>query len=308
MRIKHDNKVSSRRGASGFTLIEAVLALTLMIMLLSGVYGFYVTTLRARDVGSHIARDVLLAHSLLERMADEIRHTSDMVPGDGIAFSGTHDKLVVIRTGMPENYAFDKHDSKRDKLPPAQMDISRVTYELIWDDELTDDDGVKLCHGLLRSEQRTFDPNPKLVMKVAEDEAPPPEDGKDADQNAPGPKVMPVDRELVAPEIKYVRFEYFDGAEWRDRWQAQQGDTDASTGTLDHALPQAVRITLGHDRVAPEYEERDLKETQDNSKKKEFHPDRFTLVVYLHQADQSMLSSRKYGIKNNTSLQTGGGS
>ena len=92
---------------------------------------------------------------------------------------------------MPELYAFDKHDSIADKLPPGQQDIARVSYELIWDDEMRDDEGVKLCHGLLRSEQRTFDPNPRFVIK---------NDAQQTDQ-APQQDVLRVQRVTRAPTL-----------------------------------------------------------------------------------------------------------
>src|SRR5438034_22613 len=80
----------------------------------------------------------------------------------------------------------------------------------------------------------------------------------------PGQSIMPVDRELVAPEYKYIKLEYFDGAQWKDRWQnQQQASSDATQdpaglGGGDHALPQAVRITIGRERVAPEDEEMNI--------------------------------------------------
>ncbi len=299
-----------RRGRSrarrAFTLLEAILALTLMIMLLSGVFGFYKTTLEAREAGREIARDAMLAHSILERIGDEIRHTTDIMPGDGIGFGGTHDKITIIRATMPERYAFDEH-GPHDQLPPGQLDIRRITYELIWDEELKDDEDVKICHGLLRSEQRTFDPNPKFVIKTTEETDLGGKEDKSKDPVARA--AMPVDRELIAPEVKYVRFEYYDGAEWRDRWQTTAEQMGEAGGEGDHALPQAVKVTIGRERVAPEDEEQiiaELSKMDERQKRSQYHPDRFTLIIYLLQADQSLLSSRKYGVKNNTSLQMGG--
>ena len=65
-----------------------------------------------------------------------------------------------------------------------------------------------------------------------------------------------------------------------------------------YVLPQAVRITIGKVKVPPEEEELELDEETEEEEEEEYHPDRFTIVVYLRQADQSLLSSRKYGVDN----------
>jgi hypothetical protein len=305
---------------SGFTLLEAILAMVLMITLMSGVYGFYASTLQVRERGGKITKDAKLAHAILERIADEIRHAADITPGDGMGFEGTHERLVLIRAGMPEAYAWDKHDPMREDLPPAQLDIRRITYELVWDEELTDEEGVKVCHGLLRSDQKSFDPNPRFVTKKKDDKASdlgltdenPDGTGNPDEQQAESGSAAepPVDRELVAPEIKYVRFEYFDGAQWRDRWQNAQKAKAGDASGSDNALPQAIRITVGQIRVPPEDEElniNQLKSMEAKHNKEEYHADRFTMVVYLEQADQTLLSSRKYGVRNNSDLEMGSG-
>ena len=120
---------------------------------------------------------------------------------------------------------------------------------------------------------------------------------------------MPVDRELVAPEIKYVKFEYFDGAEWKDRWQnsQEQGGADPSSDPAGlgggATTPSRRRFASpsAKKRVPPEDEElniEQLKKMDERVKKQQFHADRYTIVVYLEQADQSLLSSRGFSTKN----------
>jgi len=309
-------RAGSRRA---FTLLEVVLALFLMIVILSGVYAFYATSLRARHEGGEATRDIALIRWILDRMADEIRHATDIVPGDGIGFSGTEDEITIIHTRMPELYAFKKFDSVRQELPPAQMDILRIHYQLLWDDEFEDEEGVPICHGLWRSEQKTFDPNPKFIMTESEEPGEDSFEEESEDQGEEGEqeqkeesKPIKPEGELLAPEIKYLKFEYFDGAEWLDRWQSSE-DAAADTagaalfGQGGYALPQAVKITIGRDRVSPEDEEFDLTELDEEEgfKDEEYHPDRFTVVVYLMQADQSLLSSRQYGLAEQLGRQEG---
>jgi len=208
---------------------------------------------------------------------------------------------------MPELYAFEEFDEMVDDLPPAQMDLERVRYELLYDEELVDDNDDPYCHGLWRSVQKTFDPNPKFVMA---DDA----EGGGADEDEDELLSRPrIEGELVAPEIKYVRFEYFDGAQWHDQWQVvtDEGGLDtgpqAAAGKGGYALPQAVRITLGQIPIPLDEKEalEDLEREEEEEEDKEHHPDRFTLAVSLLQADPSLMSSRQYGVADQLGRQEG---
>jgi type II secretory pathway pseudopilin PulG len=304
----------------GFTLLEVVLALMLTILLLAGVFQFYQMTLQAREAGTAATRESKLARSILASIAEEIRHATSIVPGDGIGFRGEQNKITIVKVGLTEHYAFDEYDSLKDKLPPAQLDLRRITYELLWDEDKKDDQGVRLCHGMWRTEQRTFDPNPSFV--VAQNETPGAESSANPQLVGPQPE-----GELYAPEVKFLEFAYFDGAQWRDRWQGGQGGgtaggtgstatggTSAASGGLGPmdsgaALPQAVRITIGKVRVDPDNQMFDLTKWNDleaHPEQKEYHPDRFTVVVPLLEADRTLMSSRKYGVADSMARQEGG--
>lgn len=328
---------SARR--SGLTLLEVLLSIALIIMMLAGVCGFYMTILKAREEGGRASRDAKITRAILRRIADEIRHATSIVPGDGVGFRGDRHSITIVRGVLPDEIVYNEYDSIREDLPPAQSDLRRVTYQLLWDDELDDAEGVKLCHGLWRTEQKTFDPNPRMVMDE-EDVAGMDEPGEEVDERGrPGPQP---EGELIAPEVKYIEFYYFDGADWRDRWQFSEevkddesgaGDPgeaagDAAGGLADldslleagglggesgesaggYALPQAVRITIGRDREEPEEDDFDLSKLQnlDHNEDEEYHPDRFTVVVPIKQADRTLLSSRKYGVADSLSRQEGG--
>lgn len=321
---------------SAFTLLEVILSLTLIIMIMGGVFGYYSSTLKIRDEGGLIAADVMRARATLSKMADEVRHTAAILPGDGVGFKGRHNSITIVFLVEPETVVFEDRSVSED-LPPAQMDMRRVTYELLFDEEIKDPEtNEPLCHGMWRSEQKTFDPNPKFVVED-DSVAGAAEDERD------GEAVRLVEGELVAPEIKYLKFEYFDGAEWRDRWQEtaegqEEGasdsgalagggnDLDALLGSsgenitkpgeksdYGYILPQAVRITIGTVPEEDREEEMELESGQDIGSKEdedeqyEYHPDRFAIVVPIMQADPSLLSSRLYGVENDESQQMGGG-
>jgi uncharacterized membrane protein YgcG len=384
--------------ATGFSLLEVVIALALTLLLLGGVYGFYVSTMRARDSAVHNMRETLLMRALLEQIADEIRQITDVVP-DSMGFTGSEEELTFIKLVTPDmGSAYAKRDPFADPKPGLH-DFMRVTYKLQWDEDqqVMDEDGTPICYGLLRSFQSPIDPNPSFNMspeelaKYEEDTGFKLEE-KPADAATATP---PVSAELIAPEIKYLRFKYFDGAEWRDRWRTDApaadaaADSDGSTGESagdggslsggdasgktgsagrsggegsglisgarrsalnadgksgagsgksgdllgggtgakpggsllggggqeqkqGYILPQAIRITIGRVKVPRDTDGFDPSKLaqEEELDKKTYHPDRWTITVYLQQADQSQLSSRKYGVDNNAQMgeQTEGGS
>ena len=315
--VGHGVRAQGNARRRGFTLLEAVLALGLTIVVLSGVFGFYEVVLRAREEGTSATREVKMARSILAGITEEIRHATSIVPGDGIAFRGDRHKITIVKVGLPERYAYNKYDPMVDKLPPAQLDLRRITYELLWDDAKKDpNDNIRICYGLWRTEQKTFDPNPTFVVKDAEAA------GLSNDQNPQigGPQA---EGELYAPEIKYLEFAYFDGAQWRDRWQSAEdgsGGSGAGAGqaggqggigpmSSGYAMPQAVRITIGKVREDPDNEMFDLnkwKDLEERPDQKPYYPDRFTIVVPLLEADRTLLSSRKYGAADSLARQEGG--
>ena len=76
-------------------------------------------------------------------------------------------------------------------------------------------------------------------------------------------------------------------------------------------MPQAIKITIGRIRVSPEEDERYFQKlsSENFEEKREdevYHDDRLTLVVPLLQADQTLLSSRKFGAADSLSRQEGG--
>lgn len=347
---------------AGFSLLEVIIALGLIISLMGGVYGFYVNTLRARDAAVRSIQDTLLMRALLEQISEELRHITDVVP-DQIGFNGTEEEITFVRLRVPDmGMAYVERRSVQDDPKPGQQDMMRVTYKLQWDEEEEnlDEDGTPVCYGLLRSQQTPIDPNPNFVMSAEEAARYEEESEFKLDPDAKE-AVSPVSAELIAPEVKYLRFEYFDGVEWRDRWQVISesqaeagagaegaegiGGTDAGgeggypeggdleggdlegggitdplgsdlgglgggdvaggegAGQDGYVLPQAIRITIGKIKVPRREDEFDVSRLAEEEEldKRTYHPDRWTMTVYLRQADQSQLSSRKHGIQNSIS-------
>ncbi|HOJ73189.1 MAG TPA: prepilin-type N-terminal cleavage/methylation domain-containing protein [Phycisphaerae bacterium] len=346
------------RGVRAFSLLEVVIALALIIALMGGVYGFYVGTMKSRETAIRSMRDTLLMRALLEQIAEELRHISDVVP-DNAGFRGTEEELTFVRLVVPDmGTAYGEFDPLSNPKP-GQQDMMRVTYKLQWDEEEEnlDEDGTPVCYGLLRTQQSPIDPNPSFQLSPEEAAKYEEETGFSFDEQLEEEMVQPVTAELIAPEIKFLRFEYFDGAEWHDTWQtaAEAAEAAADAGGLDESgstgdggsggdgtggdgtgglpgggggdrsgglsgggltgggtsgegangqqvrvLPQAIRITVGKIKEPRLEDDLDLSRTEEEKEEdaRTYHPDRWTITVYLRQSDQSQLSSRKYGLDN----------
>jgi prepilin-type N-terminal cleavage/methylation domain-containing protein len=297
VRARVDSARVSRRG---MTLLEVIIAMGLTGMLLASVYIFYANILATRQAADKITTGAQLFRVTIDRIADDVRYAGGYTPGFGVGLTGDKHSISIYRYVLPETDVFNEYQVGIDQLPPAKADLRNVKYSLVWDEENKDDNGDPLCHGLFRSIQKTLN---QLIIVESKDNGAMPENALDsADNETPddqeggeaAPSPLGVDGELVAPEIKYLRFAYFDGAEWTDTWVG--GDK------AENALPQAVMITIGRIPVLPDDEELDDEEAnaiaQGGSQEIiQEHPDRFSMIVRLEQADR-FLNSRMVNAKN----------
>jgi prepilin-type N-terminal cleavage/methylation domain-containing protein len=255
-------KTTNRR--RGMTLLELLLALGLITLVMAIMFSFYSITLKTRDRGVKMITDGGLARSVALKMADEIRSASGFL-GNGMSGVGGTDRLITVQTVvLPDKEMFKPRDFK-DKALPAQSDIRQVQYYLAYDDEEEHDypDGTRgpAPLGLVRREIKTLN-----QTVVSEDQ----------------PEKVELD--LYSSEMKYVRFRYFDGVDWVDKW-----DLGGGLGSMGNSLPQAVEITVGYDELPPPAEEEEGFEFEDSdltpSLPEAYANNKFTIQVKLPQAD-----------------------
>ena len=252
------------------TLLELLLAIGLIAMLSAMMFMFYDSILRTREVGVKNITDLGLARSIAMKIAEEIRAANGFVKGIGPGVSGD-DRMITIQTiVLPDKELLLKR-SVKDGLPAAQCDIRQVQYYLAYDEDEQFDyvDGTVAAApmGLVRREIKT------LFQQVIREN-----------------QTKQVDLDLLSPEMKYVRFRYFDGVDWVDKWDI---GTDLEGG-LGNSLPQAVEVTVGYKALPPkEEQEKDLTQDQDliPSVPEPYDQQTYSVVVRLPQADP-MLGSR----------------
>jgi hypothetical protein len=255
------------RTGRGLTLIEVVLSVALIILLTGTLFAFYESSLKMRDSGTRRLRYGALAQSIAYRIAEEIRSANGFIPGLGPGISGYRHEITlqtVTLTG-PEQFL---PRSIKDRPLPAESDVREVRYYLAVDPETSETylrpDGSEevgpATLGIVRREVKTLRQSSPL-----------------------GRQYLDVDLDLITSELRYLRFRYFDGVEWVDEWQL-------AGSAFGNSLPQAVEVTVGYRPDVPKERTQMIldESTVEPSEPETFDPDRYTLVVRLHQADTFM--------------------
>ena len=270
------------------TMIELLLALGLIVLVSGMMFAFYNASLRSRDLGTRRMNNAQLARTIAMKIAEEVRAANGFVPSVGPGISGT-DRFISIQTVTIPSRDLFYPQSIKDEPPPAECDIRHVQYYLAYDPDETYEypDGTDADKplGLVRREVKTL----FQVALPDEDATTAIETGTAGDSEAEGPILLlknpdAIDLDLLAPEIKYVRFRYFDGVDWIDKW-----DIGADMeGSLGNSLPQAVEITVGYGELPPpEEEEDDLDEDPDliPSEPEVYSRESYTVMIRLPQSD-----------------------
>ena len=252
------------------TLLEVILAISLMIVLLGMMQMFYAASLRTVDQGKTISRRSRLAQAALARIARDIRGCSGSVASFGDGLVGDAHSITLQSMRLPSTMVLARQGLMDNPRQP-EFDLSRVRYYIARDPDETveTDDGQEMdrLYGLVRWEQKTPNQVARLAFEEGTDEA--------------------FDIELWSDEIMYLGFRYFDGVEWVMTWKDEQSKT----------LPQAVKVVVGYSAASQDeldaeteaIESQMIGEASIDIADTAFD-DRYVTVVYLPQADQLMSS------------------
>lgn len=203
----------SRSRRRGVTLLEMLLAVSLILLTMSTLFLFYEISLGAtRRTEQHTIR-TQQARVVLQQIAREIRQGCAGVDEKTTAIKGTMHSLMLSVSVLPEATVMQTYGIG-DKVPPAVYDIRQVQYYMAVDPDDPDEEGNPGVVGLVRSEQRPCDE--EIIEQSQLDE------------------IRHV--RTMAPDVKYIRFYYFDGSNWLDAWQGAPGT---------NGLPQAIKIEIG---------------------------------------------------------------
>lgn len=249
----------SSAGRRALTLLELIIALSLMVVILAVSFTFFWQVMEARSSAAAAADRTQIARQVLTRIERELR---GCVGAEQIGFpveqrlKGDRRSITFLTTALPDESDYEIRGPS-DKPPPAAHDLREIGYSLWVDTENTTAEGEPLVGGIVRTEKRT------LNQFVVEEDDP-----------------LSVRNDLWSHELAYLEFRYFDGVEWDTAWDITEGNS----------LPQLVQVTVGFDPITmEEYDDTDL--TSYPVAEYPFgdeleHGDRYRTIVKLPAADR----------------------
>jgi prepilin-type N-terminal cleavage/methylation domain-containing protein len=249
-------KTAARQPTAGFTLLEMILALLIGVILMWTLYSVLSQQVQQAQGGRLILHEGTLARSILTRMTNDILGTLGAVnplpPSSGAGGGGangasgtggsatpssgsmsTTDATIIFNNGIycqnnvliltvskvPRelNLTGVLGNGNNDPTQQATLcDLRRISYWYVGGDK----------PGLARQE---------LLQATSNDLNIFPTDVSDPSSY------------VIAPEVKDISFQFFDGVNWQDSWD---GTTPAGLNDLPMGPPSAVKITLTFNRRA----------------------------------------------------------
>ena len=194
---------------SGLTLVEVVLAVTLVVLLVAAVYAFQYNILSRRDHNQRRNEEVFARRRVMDLMAAEVQSTL-FYPMLQMGVEGTEERINFMRAVIPSNAVFIEQstpsgtalgelwqygqevESETAAFEP-QHDVQLVGYRLY---RYEDEDGVEQIGGLERTCQRTL-------------QAQTSEEGEN------------IEVSLLTEHVKFLNIEYYDGTQWVGSWQGE---------------------------------------------------------------------------------------
>ena len=190
---------------TGFTLLEIVLAISLVVLLSGIVYAFYRETLIGRESIRRQAEEVFAVRRVMDLLSEELQ-SAVSYPLLQMSLEGQPQEFQLARVALPSASVY-LEVSPLDEQPvnqQPQCDIQIVGFRLRIEEVEGEPPRVA---GLERTCLRT--PTAQLAQEGEE-----------------------IETSLLSEHVKFLHAEYFDGTAWVDQWS---GST----------LPAAVRIRLG---------------------------------------------------------------
>jgi type II secretory pathway pseudopilin PulG len=273
-----------RHRRPALTLLEVIISLGLIAGLLGAMLTFLWQVVEVRDAATEAADRTQIARQVLSRIAAELRgclgyeefgfpieqqlveedvldeaeqvDRAPVVEGTVPLLIGDRRNITFVTTTLPAEHQYEFYRAD-DYVPPAQHDITQISYWLWVDPEETDEDGEPIIGGIIRTEKKTLN---QFLVELDDP--------------------LDVRNEIWSPELGYLEFRYFDGADWDVKWDVTEGNS----------LPQLIQVTVGFNPCTrDELDNRDLEEyplEQYPYGDDRAHPDRYSIIVRIPAADK----------------------
>ena len=271
----------------------------ILVVLSSMTFWFYASALSTGETTTSDAYRLRLIRVVLDRLATEVRQAAAITADGRVGIAGEPERMLLSTYRVPSREQVKERDS-RDDPRPAEYDLTKIEYKIARHEDVLDEEGYEYALGLARNEILVPRPLPVLASNVfddeeADEEEPPPEEPAPEDEAFPFDEGEDEDGdvglgpdinwdELYAPEIRYLRFCYFDGSRWWDSWSV----------TGESPLPQIVQVTVGFEGHPAFGEEQGYKIENDefctcmNEDPVDCEPladDQFTIALRVPQSD-----------------------
>lgn len=199
----------SRRG--GFTLLEVLVAITILGILLTTVYGAVSRTIKTKEHAESVARMASTGREAVLRIADEMEASLSPVRVSTAVFQGV---------GGGSGQFLDQARFAISSRPPFGP-IGGTGGRVLITYYLAEQEGVPQTYLLVRSERPL--PKPGATAATA--------DGEEDPQEV---------RTLVVDNVAGLRMRYLDGdsGQWAENWDSTQ------PGDFERRLPVAVEVAL----------------------------------------------------------------
>jgi type II secretory pathway pseudopilin PulG len=311
-------KTSALQHRRAMTLLEVIVAITLIVMLLGSMTTFFWQVVRARDEATQVADRMQIARQVLDRISGELR---SCIGATEIGFP--IEQRLVEEQYLDENTDIVRPDDQivttaaepTASQPAASQPVSPSEILKALAESKTDSGAVPLLIGNRRniSFLTARLPAESQYRFIGTDEQPPPArhdltqvsywlwTDKQKTDDAGNPLIggimrtekqtlnqylvefddpLDIRNDLWSPELGYVEFRYFDGVEWDTKWDVTKGNS----------LPVLVQVTVGFEPCTQaELDDRDLDEyplvdfPYGDDKP---HPDRYSVIVRMPAADK----------------------
>jgi prepilin-type N-terminal cleavage/methylation domain-containing protein len=211
-----------RRSHRAFTLVEVLLAVSLVAVLLGAVFALYAYAMDLRaDIGN-AAAELASQRIAMDRMTNELRgamlypvlRSDEENPEETfmtIGVMGSAESIEFVTARLPGPAAWVQRKVTEEPVPP-EPDVEVVTYRLRYEEG--DVAGQQVVMGLQRVSRKV------LASRSDDSEA---------------------DAAVLSDHVKFVRFRYFDGEQWVGSWDRP-------------ALPVAVEVILGREPLDEDVE------------------------------------------------------
>ena len=249
-------------GRRAVTLLEVMLSMGILTFVTGMTYWFYSSSLQSSREGTATAYRLRLARVVLDRIATEVRQATVITADNRVGVRGDAERIWLSSYRVPGRELVKKRGLHAASLP-GEYDLTKVEYKIARHPEILHEDGYEMPLGLARVEIGIPRPDSAETGAAEEEEralhgdfgneaarggageaSGGAQDGL-ADEQTPddqgdlGPQIQW--EELYAPELRYLRFCYYDGHRWWDRWDV----------TGENPLPQLVEVTIGFEIQPP---------------------------------------------------------